>query len=96
MRVTEIPDEVGVSVSSILENSPELRRAESLIRSIPDHPKPGVLFRDITPLLADAAALRATAEALVAPSPAASTWSRELRPGGSCSRAPRPSYPVPG
>ena len=26
---------------------------KSLIRSIPDHPKPGILFRDITTLLAD-------------------------------------------
>jgi adenine phosphoribosyltransferase len=29
------------------------------IRSIPDFPKPGILFRDITPLLASADALRA-------------------------------------
>ena len=35
-----------------------LARAESLIREIPDYPEPGILFRDITPLLADAAALR--------------------------------------
>lgn len=47
--------------------NPELARAESLIRSIPDHPNPGILFRDITPLLADAAALRVTTEALVKP-----------------------------
>lgn len=33
-------------------------RAESLIRSIPDFPKPGILFRDITPVLGDARALR--------------------------------------
>lgn len=26
------------------------------IRDIPDFPKPGILFKDITPLLADAAA----------------------------------------
>ena len=26
-----------------------------LIRPVPDFPKPGILFRDITPLLADAA-----------------------------------------
>ncbi|MGB4135243.1 MAG: adenine phosphoribosyltransferase [Microbacterium sp.] len=45
----------------------ELARAESLIRSVPDYPQPGVLFRDITPLLADATALRTTTEALVAP-----------------------------
>ena len=29
------------------------------IRPVPDFPKPGILFRDITPLLADAAALAA-------------------------------------
>jgi len=29
------------------------------IRDIPDFPKPGILFRDITPLLADAGAFRA-------------------------------------
>jgi len=38
-----------------------------LIRTVPDFPKPGVLFRDLTPLMADASALRATVEALVAP-----------------------------
>lgn len=47
--------------------SAELIRAEALIRSIPDYPEPGVLFRDITPLLADAAALRATTHALLEP-----------------------------
>ena len=44
-----------------------LTRAESLIAVIPDYPQPGILFRDIMPLLADAAALRATIEALIAP-----------------------------
>jgi adenine phosphoribosyltransferase len=32
------------------------------IRDIPDFPKPGILFRDITPLLADAAAFRTTVD----------------------------------
>ena len=41
--------------------------AESLIRTIPDYPEPGILFRDITPLLADARALRTTIDALTAP-----------------------------
>lgn len=45
----------------------DLSRAESLIRAIPDYPEPGILFRDITPLLADAAALRATIDELSAP-----------------------------
>ena len=35
------------------------------IRDIPDFPKAGILFRDITPLLADAAAWRATVDAFV-------------------------------
>ncbi|GAA4480505.1 adenine phosphoribosyltransferase [Microbacterium panaciterrae] len=50
-----------------MTSSPALVRAESLIRSIADYPQPGVLFRDITPLLADREALHATTEALVAP-----------------------------
>jgi adenine phosphoribosyltransferase len=37
------------------------------IRDVPDFPKPGVVFKDITPLLADAEAFRATIDALVAP-----------------------------
>lgn len=41
-------------------------RLRSLIRSIPDFPSPGVLFRDITPLLHDPAALRMTNDALAA------------------------------
>lgn len=32
----------------------------ALIRTIPDHPKPGVMFRDITTLLKDAAGFAAT------------------------------------
>jgi adenine phosphoribosyltransferase len=37
------------------------------IRDIPDFPKPGIVFRDITPLLADAQAFRAAVDALVLP-----------------------------
>ena len=37
------------------------------IRTIPDYPKPGILFRDITTLLGDAAALRQAVEELAAP-----------------------------
>lgn len=35
------------------------------IRSVPDFPKPGIVFRDITPLLASAEGLDATVRALV-------------------------------
>ena len=47
--------------------SPALTRAEMLIREIPDYPQEGILFRDITPLLADGEAFHATVEALIAP-----------------------------
>jgi len=35
------------------------------IRDIPDFPKPGIVFKDITPLLADATAFRATVDQFV-------------------------------
>jgi adenine phosphoribosyltransferase len=38
-----------------------------LVRDVADHPSPGVVFKDITPLLADAEALRLAVEALAAP-----------------------------
>jgi adenine phosphoribosyltransferase len=44
-------------------NKEELR---ALIRDIPDYPSPGVLFRDITPLLRDGNALTAVAELMSA------------------------------
>jgi len=40
------------------------RRVEELVRLVPDFPEPGVLFRDITPLLADAVAFTQVCEAL--------------------------------
>jgi adenine phosphoribosyltransferase len=38
-----------------------------LIRDIPDFPKAGILFRDVTPLLLEPAALRAAVDAMAAP-----------------------------
>jgi adenine phosphoribosyltransferase len=38
-----------------------------VIRTIPDYPKPGILFRDITTLLGDARAFRWTVDALTEP-----------------------------
>ena len=37
---------------------------KTFIHDVPDFPKPGILFRDISPLLADAGAWRATIERL--------------------------------
>ena len=42
-------------------------RLRELIRDIPDFPKPGILFRDITTLLRDGTALRESVDALCAP-----------------------------
>jgi adenine phosphoribosyltransferase len=39
----------------------------ALVRDVPDFPQPGILFRDITPLLAEPAAFRAAVDALAAP-----------------------------
>jgi adenine phosphoribosyltransferase len=45
--------------------SPELRDLLlSRIRDVPDYPKPGVVFKDITPLLADPVAFNALVDAL--------------------------------
>ena len=40
-------------------------QVESLIRAIPDFPIPGILFRDITPLLSDAAGYKAAIDLFV-------------------------------
>ncbi len=39
------------------------RRLRAAIRDIPDFPKPGIMFKDITPLLADPKLFRATVDA---------------------------------
>ncbi|MCY4451676.1 MAG: adenine phosphoribosyltransferase [Immundisolibacterales bacterium] len=44
-----------------------MHQLESLIRAIPDFPKPGILYRDITPLLADPDALAIAVRALAEP-----------------------------
>lgn len=38
-----------------------------LVRTVPDYPHPGILFRDITTLLADARGLRASVDGLIWP-----------------------------
>ena len=48
-------------------NPEALERAESLIALIPDFPEPGILFRDISPLLADGSAMRTVIDALIEP-----------------------------
>ena len=40
---------------------------QALIRDVPDFPQPGILFRDITPLLADPEVFRASIDGLALP-----------------------------
>ncbi|MGI9424866.1 MAG: adenine phosphoribosyltransferase [Hyphomicrobiaceae bacterium] len=40
---------------------------KSLVRSIPDHPKPGIIFRDVTTLFADAQGFKAAVARLAEP-----------------------------
>lgn len=42
----------------------DLRRLSSVIAQVPDFPKPGILFKDITPLFSDAECFQALIQAL--------------------------------
>jgi adenine phosphoribosyltransferase len=44
-----------------------IQNLKALIRDVPDFPKPGVLFRDITPLLADPSGMALAIELLASP-----------------------------
>jgi len=44
-----------------------MQALDALIRDIPDFPEPGIVFKDITPLLADADGMRRCIEAMAAP-----------------------------
>lgn len=48
----------GLSIDAIVKG---------LIRDIPDYPKPGIVFKDITPLLAEPAAFARATDAMAAP-----------------------------
>ncbi len=63
---TQPPFSVG-ALPPITPLLPERERwLKGLIRDLPDFPQPGILFRDITPLLQDATALRFTLETMAA------------------------------
>jgi adenine phosphoribosyltransferase len=52
---------------------PTVQELQKLIRDVPDFPKPGILFKDITPLLADGKAFAALADHLAELIPAGTT-----------------------
>ena len=45
----------------------EVERFAALVRTIPDYPKPGILFRDVTTLMGDAQGFKAAIEGMAAP-----------------------------
>jgi len=57
---------VSAAVTVDADADPGLTRAAELVRDVPDFPEPGILFRDITPVLADAEAFAAVATELAA------------------------------
>lgn len=48
-------------------SQPLVERVARAVRDVPDFPKPGITFKDITPLLADATLLRDVVRAMQAP-----------------------------
>jgi adenine phosphoribosyltransferase len=53
--------------TELMVNTPGVDSLRRLVRDVPDFPSPGILFKDITPLLADAAGLALSVEMLVQP-----------------------------
>lgn len=49
------------------QTNEDLQRLEGAVRNIPDFPKPGIQFKDITPILKDAALFRKSIELLADP-----------------------------
>ncbi|MGN8245491.1 adenine phosphoribosyltransferase [Cellulomonas soli] len=58
-----------MTVSLLDPRTALVARIDALVRQVPDYPQPGVLFRDITPLLADASAFAQVIEAIAADVP---------------------------
>ncbi len=48
-----------------MSSDPGLERLRALIRDIPDFPKPGIVFKDITPLLGDQQAFATAVDVIV-------------------------------
>lgn len=55
------------TVPTVQPTGDPLQRAKALIRDIPDFPKPGIVFKDITPMLASPEAFAAVTEAMALP-----------------------------
>ncbi len=49
-----------------MEQAPSIQTLAAAVRDVPDFPKPGILFKDITPVLADAALLSQAIDGMIA------------------------------
>ena len=54
-------------MSTVVPDAPLDELIASLTVDVPDHPEPGILFRDLTPVFADGEAFRRMVEGLAAP-----------------------------
>jgi adenine phosphoribosyltransferase len=59
-------DRRKIASDSLFQGHP-MQELAALIRAVPDFPRPGVMFRDVTPLLADAASFARCIDALAKP-----------------------------
>jgi len=62
---TQPPGSVGDGPAALDEPSDRWSYLREHVRAVPDFPKPGILFRDITPLLADPKSFHMVIDALV-------------------------------
>lgn len=69
--MSEPPDSPGSGSTDRPGGPTDLDRALARIRDVPDFPEPGIVFKDITPLLADADAFGCVVSALAASAVAA-------------------------
>ena len=59
-------DGVGADMPAGSRAAVDVAALRALVEDVPDFPQPGILFRDITPLLADASAFRTVVDAMAA------------------------------
>src|SRR5262249_12778047 len=59
--------EFATRTSCVQRRRPVVKDLKAYIRDIPNFPKPGILFKDITPLLADGAAFHAVVDRIAEP-----------------------------
>ena len=62
--MTQLGRDTGGGTGSDTDTDTSLARVLGLVRDVPDYPSPGILFRDITPVLADAEAFATVATEL--------------------------------